>query len=143
MWMTLLPQPLLAWARPTRGVQIGFDPEYAPDAGGRPDLSSGMFPALVDTGAIESCIDSALAREPDLPVVDRTTVAGVHGATEVNLHIAHIYVPGLDWMVYGEFAGVHLAAGGQPHLALMGRTFLRDFTLTDEGETGRVTIERA
>jgi hypothetical protein len=42
--------------------------------------------------------------------------------------------------VYGLFAGVNLAAGGQPHQALIGRTFLRHFTMIYEGRTGTVTI---
>ena len=42
--------------------------------------------------------------------------------------------------MYGAFAGVHLTAGGQVHTALIGRTFLQDFTLTYEGQTGRVSI---
>jgi len=38
------------------------------------------------------------------------------------------------------FSGVHLAAGGQHHLALIGRTFLQNFTLIYEGRSGNVTI---
>jgi hypothetical protein len=36
--------------------------------------------------------------------------------------------------------GVDLAAGGQIHRALIGRTFLRRFTMVYEGETGTVTL---
>lgn len=131
---------LLTQFGPTLLVHIGFDPAYTDVSGGLPSLPEIAFPALVDTGAQESCIDSALALELDLPVVDRTTIAGIHGATEVNRHLAQIYIPELDWTVYGTFAGVHLAAGGAPHTALIGRTFLQNFTLTYEGETGRVTL---
>lgn len=35
---------------------------------------------------------------------------------------------------------IDLAAGGQAHLALIGRTFLRNFTMVYEGRTGTVTI---
>lgn len=35
---------------------------------------------------------------------------------------------------------MYVAAGGAPHTALIGRTFLQNFTLTYEGETGRVTL---
>ena len=133
---------LLTEIGPTLAVRIGFDPGFNPDENryGLPELPQAPLPALVDTGALESCIDSALARELDLPVVDRGTVAGVHGASEVDYHLAQVYVPGLDWTVYGTFAGVHLTAGGQVHTALIGRTFLQDFTLTYEGRTGRVSI---
>lgn len=132
---------VLALVGPTVAARIGFDPAYVPGSGGRPDLPPRNFPALVDTGAMESCIDAALAAELDLPIVDRTTVAGAHGAGEVNRHLAQIYVPGLRWTVWGAFSAVHLAAGGQQHMALIGRTFLRNFRLTYEGRTGHVTID--
>ena len=133
-------QDALIWYGPTLHVRIGFDPTFQPGGGAEPDLPGGRHPALVDTGATESCIDAALAMELGLPIVDRQLVAGVHGADATNFHLAQIYVPGLEWTVYGRFAGVHLAEGGQPHLALIGRTFLHNFTMTYEGRTGSVTI---
>lgn len=125
---------------PTLPVRIGLDLKYQPSRAASPKLPMKQLAALVDTGATESCIDSTLARDLSLPVVDRQTVAGVHGASAVNVHIAQIYVPGLDITVYGRFAGVHLIAGGQPHSALLGRTFLRNVTMMYEGRTGAVTI---
>lgn len=125
---------------PTLTVQIGFDPEFAP--GTHPSLPPTEFHALVDTGAIESCIDSTVARSLELPVVDRQTLAGAHGAGEVNVHLAQIHVPALAWTTYGTFAAVHLHAGGQPHSALMGRTFLRFCTMVYQGSTGSVTLSR-
>lgn len=124
---------------PTMFIQIGFDPNYQPGQS-HPQISDRPHPALVDTGAMECCIDSALAMDLELPVVDRQTVAGVHGPNAVNFHLAQIYIPQLRYTIYGLFAGVHLTAGGQPHSALMGRTFLNAFTLTYEGERGTVTI---
>ncbi len=125
---------------PTLPVEIGFDPSFRAVAGPRPSLPPHRFPALVDTGAIESCIDSALASTLNLPIVDRQPVAGAHGSGEVNTHLAQIYVPALGVTVYGAFAGVHLTAGGQPHYALIGRTFLRNFTMVYKGRTGAVTL---
>jgi hypothetical protein len=55
--------------------------------------------------------------------------------------MAQVYFPSLNKTMYGAFAGVNLAAGGQPHSALIGRTFLQYFTLTYYGMTGTVTIE--
>lgn len=130
---------LLVRYGPTLLVQIGFDPDFQPGTA-RPDLPDVPYPALVDTGATESCIDSALAVDLDLPVVDRQTVSGVHGSNAVNFHLAQIYIPDLHHTVYGLFAGVHLTAGGQPHQALMGRTFLKEVILVYEGTTGSVTI---
>src|SRR5262245_27820099 len=37
--------------------------------------------SLVDTGAMESCIDSGLAMRLNLPIVDRRKISGVHGAS--------------------------------------------------------------
>jgi hypothetical protein len=88
---------------PTLAVRIGLDPAYQHDQSTRARLPDRLYPALVDTGATDSSIDSALAMDLGLPVVDR-------------------------------------AAGGQRHFALLGRTFLRNFTMTYEGRAGVVTI---
>ena len=130
---------LLVRYGPTLWVHIGFDPDFQPGTSS-PDLPDVPCPALVDTGATESCIDSALALDLDLPVVDRQTVSGVHGSNAVNFHLAQIYIPDLSHTEFGLFAGVHLTAGGQPHQALMGRTFLKNVLLMYDGTTGSVTI---
>jgi gag-polyprotein putative aspartyl protease len=132
---------LLIQYGPTLIVSIGFDPNYNP-------ATPTVLPipgivgvdALVDTGASESCIDSLLAAQLNLPVVDKRPISGIHGKEEVNMHLAQIYVPALAYTIYGAFAGVHLVAGGQTHKALLGRTFLRRFRLIYEGDTGSVTI---
>lgn len=127
---------------PTLIVQIGFDPTYDPTAVPLkgPVLPTDQIWALVDTGALESCIDNDLAMRLKLPVIDRRKTAGAHGAKEVNVHLAHIYIPSLLFTVYGPFCAVDLAAGGQRHLALIGRTFLQNFTMVYEGRTGNVTL---
>jgi predicted aspartyl protease len=99
--------------------------------------------ALVDTGATESCIDNLVGHDLGLPVVDRRPIAGVHGRKPVNIYLAQVHVPSLSFTIYGSFAGVDLAAGGQIHRALIGRTFLRRFTMVYEGETGTVTLSSA
>ena len=134
-------QSFLVQFGPTLGVQIGFDRDYFPSDPLRPDLPEDLWPALVDTGAAESCIDSALADILNLPVVDRRIVSGVHGSAEVNIHLAQIYVPSLQFTTYGRFAGVHLTSGGQMHRALIGRSFLRSFTMTYNGVAGSVELE--
>lgn len=133
----------LARLGPTLWVEIGFDPNFAAGADGRPDRAPSPLPALVDTGAVESCIDSDLAATLKLPIVDRQNMSGAHGASEVNMHLAQIYVPDLDHAVAGAFAGVHLTAGGQPHYALIGRNFLLHYTMIYEGGTGKVSLRRA
>jgi hypothetical protein len=132
---------LLVLRGPTLAVRIGFDPTYDPQNATRPPaLPENLIGALVDTGASESCIDAAFAMSLNLPIVDRRLISGVHGANEVNMHLAQINIPSLASTAYGAFAGVSLQAGGQPHQALIGRTFLQNFTMIYEGRTGTVTI---
>ena len=121
-------------------VEIGFDADYRISSGLMPELQSGYVPALVDTGATESCIDSELAENLNLPIVNQEELAGVGGITNVNVHLAQIYVPELDRTIYGRFDGVHLAAGGQPYSALIGRTFLRHYKMNYDGQTGVVIL---
>ena len=125
---------------PTVHVQIGFDLNYRIGVGQRPALPTHTYPALIDTGAFECCIDSALARLLRLPIVDREDRSGVDGKQKFNIHLAQICIPELDLTIFGRFAGVHLFAGGQPHSALIGRTLLQYCSMTYEGTTGIVTL---
>ena len=128
---------------PTLFVDIGFDTVYeAANRVGTPSLAETKLWALVDTGATESCIDSDLAQKLNLPVVDRRKVAGVGGLQEVSMYLAHIHIPSLAFTLYGAFAGVDLVAGGQPHFALIGRTFLRHFRMTYDGQSGEVNLTK-
>lgn len=132
---------LLVFLGPTLKVDIGFDPNFKiVNPNMPPVLGIKGISALVDTGAGESCIDNLLASQLKLPIVDRRTISGVHGSNETNMYLAQIYVPELKITIYGSFAGVDLRAGGQVHSALIGRTFLQNFTMTYEGKTGSVTI---
>jgi predicted aspartyl protease len=134
---------LLVSLGPTLIVDIGFDSTFTPE-----QLATGKLPAagikgvhgLVDTGATESCIDNLLAAQLNLPIVDRRTIAGIAGNHQANVYLAQVHIPTLRYTIYGAFAGVDLKAGGQVHSALIGRTFLRAFTMTYEGRTGTVTI---
>jgi hypothetical protein len=132
-------QGLLVEYGPTLLVDIGFDPDYEPGKP-LPDLAAKGLHALVDTGATASCIDSGLAMRLGLPVIDRQRVSGVGGVHELNMHLGHVVIPALQKVIIGQFAGVELVAGGQPHVALIGRTFLQHFTLLYEGRSGAVSI---
>lgn len=137
----MLGHDALTYHGPTLEVQIGFDFDFRiDDITNRPDLPKTSLFALVDTGATESCIDSTLALNLGLTVVDRKRVGGIHGAHPVNYHVAQIYIPSLDFTVVGTFPGADLTAGGLNHSALLGRTFLRHFNMTYEGRTGSVII---
>ena len=130
----------LALYGPILGVRIGLDPTFQPNGGSRPNLPPTILPALVDTGAALTCIDSILAMDLKLPVVDREDIAGPQGVSTFNVHVAQIEIPDLKLTVAGRFPGVHLTAGGQRYFALIGRRFLQGFTMTYEGRKGTVTI---
>ncbi|MFZ4500519.1 MAG: retroviral-like aspartic protease family protein [Minisyncoccia bacterium] len=133
---------LLTRYGPTLFVNIGFDETFKGDAIPATIPIAGIkdVQALVDTGASVSCIDALLATELGLPIVDRVPIGGVGGRHMVNMYLAQIHVPSLNFTIYGSFAGVNLVEGGQVHKALIGRTFLENFTMTYEGKTGTVTI---
>ena len=133
---------LLELIGPIVRVQIGFDPLFRPGSGLVPNLPNQLHLGLVDTGASTSSVDSALAVTLGLPVIDQENHSGANGAFDVNIHAAQIHIPSLNWTITGRFAGVHLAAGGQRYKALIGRTFLRDYTMIYEGSTGQVTLSR-
>jgi predicted aspartyl protease len=127
---------------PSLLVQIGLDMTYDPGAVPLrpPTLPQPSLWALVDTGASECCIDSGLAMQLNLPIIDQRPISGVHGSGRVNVHLAQIHAPSLGFTIYGAFCGVNLVAGGQAHYALIGRTFLRYFTMVYDGRTGTVTL---
>src|ERR1035438_6542976 len=134
---------LLCSYGPTMFVNIGFDPTFSGSKPGPPPVAGiTKIRALVDTGASECCIDTLLATQLNLPIIDKRTIAGAGGAQQVNVYLAQVYIPSLLWTITGSFAGVHLAAGGQPHQALLGRTFLQYHTLIYSGPAGTVTISR-
>ena len=125
---------------PTLLVEIGFDANFEAGLNVRPTLLSGPLLALVDTGATESCIDATLAEDLNLPMVDSHDLAGIGGFTKVNVYLAQIYIPSLLTTIYGEAGGVHLSESGQPFSALIGRDFLRHFSMNYDGPIGSVII---
>ena len=131
---------ILTVVGPNMDVHIGFDPNYRAGPGLVPSLPPNHYSALIDTGARDSCIDSALASALNLVVIDQRWIAGVGGPQLVNVYAAQLYVPSLNWIVFGDFHGVHLTAGQQPHFALIGRTFLRHHTLFYDGRSGVVRL---
>ena len=129
---------VLATTGPTVLVRIGFDQQYKP--GATINLPSQQYHALIDTGATSSCIDSSIAINLSLPVIDQRPIAGVLGPGTANVHLAQMDMIGLDHLEYGSFLGVHLHAGGQPHSALIGRDLLQHFDMQYFGATGSVVL---
>lgn len=129
---------LTVWG-PTLLVNIGFDSLWVP-GNTHPIPGITNVNALVDTGAGESCIDDLLATQLNLPIIDQKPMSGIGGAQMANIYLAQIHIPALNFNIYGAFAGVHLQAGGQPHMALIGRTFLNGFIMEYDGKTGSVIL---
>lgn len=100
-----------------------------------------QVPALIDTGAQESCIDEDLAQQLHLPLIDQEVMSGISGPTTLNVYLAHIAIPAMVTQ-YGRFTGVHLQKGGQHHQALIGRTLLTDMLVIYDGHTGTVKLAR-
>ena len=129
---------LLITYGPTVQVTVGH---YSPE-GEQPRPSKSVY-ALVDTGALESCIDAALAAELGLPIVDTARIAGAGGESIHDVFLAHIQIPQLEIVQYGRFTGVNLAAGKQAHSVLLGRTFLVNTIMIYDGLRAQVTIASA
>ena len=133
---------MLARIGPSVAIRIGFDESYDPtEVVGEPDLPPSRISALIDTGASDSCVDSDLARDLGLPIANRKDIAGLHASAMSNVHLAQVYVPGLNLVIDGQFFGVRLASGGHQHLAIIGRDILRHLRMTYDGTTGSVTLE--
>jgi predicted aspartyl protease len=147
---TISGRDLLIQHGPTAWVEIGFNAELFHADGDvvqraiasihAQPISNQMVAALIDTGATESCIDEELARELQLPLIDRQPGAGIGGTEEFNVYLGHIRIAALRFLQYGRFMGVRLAAGEQPHRALLGRTLLQGMLLMYDGRDGSVRL---
>jgi hypothetical protein len=98
--------------------------------------------ALIDTGALMSCIDDVLAKKLALPVIDQQQCSGVSGTSNHDVYMAYIDIPNIGFGQYGRFLGVHLESGGQHHKVLFGRTLLQTMVMIYDGLRGHVTLAR-
>ena len=82
---------------PTLNVEISRDSGAQPAAGSMRTQSRIRYPALIDTGSRVSCIDSTLAVELELPVVEgmQRHVAGILGTGVTDVYLAQISMPEL------------------------------------------------
>lgn len=127
---------------PTMAVWIGFDPNFNPAQYQHPTLPQTHKDALIDSGASHNSIDYDLAKQLNLPIIDKKPVSGIHGSGEVEICSAQIFLPHFEFTVYGAFALVQLRAGGQNHDALLGRNLLRHFTFYYDGIEGYARLSR-
>lgn len=96
--------------------------------------------ALIDTGATESHIDEALAKQLKLPIIDQQKLAGVGGVVNHDVVLGTILVAELGTSISGRFVCVRLADGQQLHRVILGRTFLADCVMIYDGVRGQVTL---
>jgi predicted aspartyl protease len=96
--------------------------------------------ALIDTGASSTCIDSHVAQQLQLPVVNVVKVASAsHASTEQNVYPIQIEVVGLPISIEAPNAiGATLAPQGL--IALIGRDVLQYCTLFYNGLIGSITL---
>lgn len=132
------PADLLLRFGPTVFVDIGLKSRAGP--GAEPDLPEKRVKALIDTGAGGDCIDEDLARRLRLPIHDEGEISGVGGRHRAFIYTARIYVPGLKKLLFQPFTGVKLYQGEQWHRVILGRAFLRQYTLAYDGRSGDVLI---
>ena len=132
------PADLLVRLGPTILVDIGLKSRSAP--GAVPDLPEKRVRALIDTGAGGDCIDDELAHQLRLPIHDEGEISGVGGRHRAFVYTARIYIAPLGRLLFQPFTGVRLAEGEQWHRVILGRSFLRRYTLTYDGGAGQVEI---
>jgi predicted aspartyl protease len=136
---------LLQRVGPTLIVRVSIGPPHPVLSGPRPPdagITVADVPALIDTGAFESCIDQDLADQLALTLVDRRVISGAGGRHDFNVYLAEIEIPGLLVNQYGLFTAVRLAEGGAIHRVLLGRTLLRELVVIYDGRRGVVTMCR-
>lgn len=133
------PGDLLERVGPTLLVDVGLRSTAAP--GDPPELPAKKVHALIDTGAGGECIDDDLAKRLRLPVIEEgRLVSGIGGRHETVVYMARVYVPSLDRLLFQRFTGVRLSDGDQPHRVILGRTFLRRYRMTYDGDAGGVEL---
>ena len=137
-------QMMLTIKGPTTLVEVDFDAGlFHPDPtqvqatlAARSTAPPQLVEALIDTGAMESCIDEELAKSLQLPLIDEGEASGVGGKEKFNVYLGHIRVVALNHFQYGRFLGVKLQQGSQPHKAILGRTLMQGMILIYDGKNG-------
>lgn len=105
---------------------------HAPATGPDCEVASLRLRMLIDTGAAVCCIDSVVASQLGLPIVDVMQIATPTGGTEVYAHLAQLEIISADQTrtskTFTRLIGVDLAASGLD--GLLGREILKQYELT-------------
>jgi len=158
--ITGTPSQHLVASGPCVIVEVGFDPTLfgapppppsALPGAVTPSSSTTVIPAgqvqqvrqvlaLIDTGASTSCIDEALAKHLNLPLINQVSIGGVGGAHMLNQYLCRLVIPQLNFSKAGAFIGAEMGQGGMMQQALIGRDFLSQMILIYDGLSGRTTL---
>jgi hypothetical protein len=117
-------------------VRVGWDPNFNPNGSGVPNIPAHEYLAVLDTGASHCVIDSALVRQLSLPFVREDVIHGIESVRR-PIHSATVHAPQFDVTQHGEFYAGNTPEGRS---ILLGRIFLRRFTMIYEGRTGTITL---
>ena len=69
-------------------------------------------------------------------------IGGVHGQQKTNFYMGQMYIPSIQFVITGLFAGLDLTGGGFGQKAVIGRDLLTHHTMVYDGPTGSVTLSR-
>lgn len=95
---------------------------------------------LIDTGASSTCIDSGIALQMQLPVVNVVNVASAsHSSSQQNVYPIQIEVVGLPISIEAP-SSIGAALSAQGLIALIGRDVLQHCTLFYNGIAGTFTL---
>jgi hypothetical protein len=138
-----VPSSLILHQRgPVVQVTVGVSPvmatQLAQQGASIPAPIAGI--ALIDTGAIGTCIDDGVAQQLGLPVIDVVQMASAsHAATQQNVYPAVLEVIGGN-ITLNVPRAMGAALGVQGLVALIGRDVLAQCTLHYNEPTGAFTL---
>jgi predicted aspartyl protease len=96
--------------------------------------------ALIDTGATSTCIDEAIAKQLNLPVVDVVSIASAsHADAKQNVYPAMIEVVGIP-IKFNALRAIGVPLANQGIQVLIGRDLLQHCTLFYNGMIGAFTL---
>jgi len=96
--------------------------------------------ALIDTGATSTCIDDAIAKQLNLPVVDVVSIASAsHAETNQSVYPALIEVVGIA-IKFNALRAIGVPLANQGIQVLIGRDLLQHCTLFYNGMIGSFTL---